>query len=349
MRDHGVSIAKGIAIILMVLGHARCPEAINSYLGMMRMPLFFFMSGYCFKEKYLDNSFPYMKRRVTGIYWPYLKWSLFFLMIHNLCFYANIYSDEYGFHGRTSILYTTSDYIQHAISIVTKMQGHERLLGGFWFLKSLFVGSFIFYVTRRVVHSPYISIPLLMALTVFLSFLNWKIPYFVIGARETLGALFLMVGHVYKTYNFKVHQNNYFVVLALVFVGIGSIYWPTTMRSFTYINVMPYALTSIIGTLALFKVGIFVANSTESLVFRFLDYVGRYTFNVLTWHFLSMKLVSLVIIYIYGLPIKQLAEFPVIESYAHEGWWMIYFIVGVSVPVAGTYIYHRVRVKTNKE
>lgn len=349
MRDHGVSIAKGIAIILMVLGHAQCPEAINSYLGMMRMPLFFFMSGYCFKEKYLDNSFPYMKRRVTGIYWPYLKWSLFFLMIHNLCFYANIYSDEYGFHGRTSILYTTSDYIQHAISIVTKMQGHERLLGGFWFLKSLFVGSFIFYVTRRVVHSPYISIPLLMALTVFLSFLNWKIPYFVIGARETLGALFLMVGHVYKTYNFKVHQNNYFVVLALVFVGIGSIYWPTTMRSFTYINVMPYALTSIIGTLALFKVGIFVANSTESLVFRFLDYVGRYTFNVLTWHFLSMKLVSLVIIYIYGLPIKQLAEFPVIESYAHEGWWMIYFIVGVSVPVAGTYIYHRVRVKTNKE
>jgi hypothetical protein len=112
---------------------------------------------------------------------------------------------------------------------------------------------------------------------------------------------------------------------------------------------MPYALTSIIGTLALFKVGIFVANSTESLVFRFLDYVGRYTFNVLTWHFLSMKLVSLVIIYIYGLPIKQLSEFPVIESYAHEGWWMIYFIVGVSVPVAGTYIYHRVRVKTNKE
>lgn len=343
MRDHSVSIAKGIAIILMVLGHARCPEVINIYLGMMRMPLFFFMSGYCFKEKYLDDSLPYMKRRVTGIYWPYLKWSLFFLLIHNLCFYTNIYSDEYGFRGRTSTLYTTSEFFRHAISIVTKMLGHEQLLGGFWFLKSLFVGSFIFYITRKVVRSPYISIPFLLGVTVLLSFMNWKIPYFAIGARETLGALFLMVGHVYKTYNFNLHHNNCFVAFAIVFVGIGSIYWHTTMLSFTYINVVPYALTSIIGTLALFKVGIYIADKTKSLAFRFLDYVGRYTFNVLTWHFLSMKVVSLAIIYIYGLPIKQLSEFPVIEQYATQGWWVFYLFIGVGIPVGGTYFYHTLR------
>jgi fucose 4-O-acetylase-like acetyltransferase len=307
---------------------------------MMHMLLFFFMSGYCFKEKYLEDSLPYIKRRVTGLYWPYLKWSLFFLLIHNLCFYANIYSHEYGFRGTTSTLYTPSDFLQHAISIVAKMQGHEQLLGGFWFLKSLFVGSFIFYVTRRFVRSPYISTPLLLVLTVFLSFMNWEIPYFAIGARETLGAFFLMVGHVYKTCHFNIHQNNCFLLFALVFVGIGSVYWHATMLSFTYINVVPYALTSIIGTLALFKVGIYIADKTKSLACRFLDYVGRYTFNVLTWHFLSMKVVSLAIIYIYGLPIKRLSEFPVIEQYATQGWWIVYLIIGVGVPVTGTYYYH---------
>jgi len=349
MRDNGVTISKGIAIILMVLGHAGCPTLINNYLGMIRMPLFFFMSGYCFKEKYLDIPYPYIKRRITGIYWPYLKWSLFFLIIHNLCVYVNIYSDEFGFHGRTSALYTTMDFLHHAISITTQMKGHEQLLGGFWFLKSLFFGSFIFYVTRRVVSSPYISIPFLLALTVFLSYMNWRIPYFAIGARETLGALFLMVGHVYKTFHINIHHNNYFVLFAIVFVGIGSYYWLTSMLSFTYINVVPYALTSIIGTLALFKVGIYIANIEGSSFSRFFNYVGGYTFNVLTWHFLSMKVVSLIIIHIYGLPIKQLSEFPVIESYAHNGWWIIYFIVGVSVPIAGTYIYHSVRVKNNNE
>jgi hypothetical protein len=119
------------------------------------------------------------------------------------------------------------------------------------------------------------------------------------------------------------------------------------MLSFTYINVVPYALTSIIGTLALFKVGIYIANKTESLVFRFLDYVGRYTFNVLTWHFISMKLVSLVIIYIYGLPIKQLSEFPVIDQYATQGWWIAYWFIGVGIPVGGTYYYHILREKLN--
>ena len=42
MRDLSVSIAKGIAIILMVMGHAGCPDTMNRCLGMMHMPLFFF-------------------------------------------------------------------------------------------------------------------------------------------------------------------------------------------------------------------------------------------------------------------------------------------------------------------
>ena len=129
MRDNSVTIAKGIAIMLMVLGHAECPSYLNTYLGMLRMPLFFFMSGYCFKEKYLDDARSYLKKRVTGIYWPYLKWSLFFLLIHNICFYTNIYSDEYGFLGKTSVLYSSPDFLSHAISIVTKMSGHEQLVG----------------------------------------------------------------------------------------------------------------------------------------------------------------------------------------------------------------------------
>lgn len=40
-RDNSVTIAKAIAIILMVMGHSGCPDGINHYLGMIRMPLFF--------------------------------------------------------------------------------------------------------------------------------------------------------------------------------------------------------------------------------------------------------------------------------------------------------------------
>ena len=51
MRDDKVTIAKGIGILLMVAAHAGIPDVISRFIVMFHMPLFFFMSGYCFKDK----------------------------------------------------------------------------------------------------------------------------------------------------------------------------------------------------------------------------------------------------------------------------------------------------------
>jgi len=344
MRDNSVTIAKGIAIILMVLAHTYFSKYGFILIYMFHMPLFFFMSGYCFKEKYLDDAQPYLKRRVSGIYWPYLKWSLFFLMIHNICFYTNIYSDEFGFRGKTSVLYSTSDFLSHGISIVTKMGGHEQLLGGYWFLKSLFVGSIIFLVCRKLLRkTPIVGVILLLIVTILLSYLGKKVPYFSIGSREFLAASLLFVGHLYKQYQLNWHRNICFVLSSILLVGVGTIFWPATMTSFSYWQVIPYAITSVMGTLAIFCLSYHLSLRNENSVVRFLVYVGGYTFNVLTWHFLAMKMVSLFIVYAYGLPIKQLSEFPVIEEYAHQGWWILYLCVGVGIPIWGTYGYHRLK------
>lgn len=342
MRDLSVSIAKGIAIILMVMGHAGCPDTVNSCLGMMRMPLFFFMSGYCFKEKYLSDAATYMKRRVTGIYWPYLKWSLFFLFIHNICFSVNIYSDEYGFLGKTSMLYSTADFLEHGKDIVTKMAGHEQLLGGFWFLKSLFVGSILFFATRKVV-SRFWGIASLLIIAILLSYFEWKMPYFRISSREFLASCFIYAGHLYKSYQLSWHKNLWFNFFAIIAVGIGCVYFPASMLSYKWWQVVPYALCALLGTLVIFNISCRISQYATNIGTKFLIYVGGYTFNVLTWHFLSMKLVSLLLIAIYGLPIKQLSEFPVIEKYAHQGWWILYLCVGVSIPVLWTYCYHRLK------
>jgi hypothetical protein len=117
------------------------------------------------------------------------------------------------------------------------------------------------------------------------------------------------------------------------------------MLKFTYINVVPYIISAVVGTLVIFHLGVWLVGKKETVISRFLVFTGNHTFNVLTWHFLSLKIVSLLLILLYGLPIKQLSEFPVIESYAREGWWIAYFIVGVSVPLVGTWLYHKLRVK----
>ena len=146
MRDKSISMTKGVAIILMVLVHARFSHYGDTFINMFHMPLFFFMSGYCFKESYLDSFRIFLWRRIKGAYWPFVKWGLLFLLLHNVFFYLNVYNGEYGFRGHVSHLYTIENYLDHAKNIVVSMSGSEQLLGGYWFLHSYFVAAIFSFV-----------------------------------------------------------------------------------------------------------------------------------------------------------------------------------------------------------
>ena len=61
MRDKNVSLAKGIAIALVVLIHSIPPGFTAGFFGMFAVSSFFFMSGYCFKDKYLDDTLAFVK------------------------------------------------------------------------------------------------------------------------------------------------------------------------------------------------------------------------------------------------------------------------------------------------
>ena len=60
-RDTVISICKGIAIILMVIGHADCPRDISIFLYEFHMPLFFMAAGYFFSLSYLNDEATFVK------------------------------------------------------------------------------------------------------------------------------------------------------------------------------------------------------------------------------------------------------------------------------------------------
>ena len=149
MRDESISIAKAIAILLMVLAHTYFSQYGNQWINMFHMPLFFFFAGYCFKDKYLMQPKMFLQKRIVGLYKPFVKWSIVFLLLHNVFFCLNIYNGEFGFKGNVSHIYIWKDFVVRLIHIVTRMSDNEQLLGGYWFLKSLFIGSILGYVTIR--------------------------------------------------------------------------------------------------------------------------------------------------------------------------------------------------------
>ncbi len=69
------------------------------------------------------------------------------------------------------------------------------------------------------------------------------------------------------------------------------------------------------------------------------NYIGNKTLYILTFHMLSFKIVSYIIIQAEGRPITDLSQFPVL---ADVGCWMwiFYTLVGVAVPLAIWELFH---------
>lgn len=139
MKDEGVTLTKAVGIILMVFAHAIDGHMITKPIALFHMPLFFIMSGFCFNDKNLENGKLYLWKKVKGIYLPYVKWCLLFLLMHNLFFHFHFFDTSY----------TILDYVKQLIKIVFLMRGEDVLLGGYWFLRTLFESLLVFWLIVR--------------------------------------------------------------------------------------------------------------------------------------------------------------------------------------------------------
>lgn len=335
--DNSVSFAKGIGIMLMVLGHTFFSVYGYAVIYMFHMPLFFFLSGYCFRKTHLDDFRNFAKKRISRIYIPFVKWGLVFLLLHNIFFHLNIYNDTFGFEGEVSQLYGVSDYLKKTFLIFFCLSGNEQLLGGYWFLHTMFFASFIFYGLLRL-KMPIVGGFVALLLSVLLYFKGIQVVNIYCGAKELFAVSCMMVGHLYKSYSMDkvVDKYSVYVIIACALLLIlGSVYWHGEMLDMKWTHTVPYFVSAIAGSILVLKLSkLFVdkIHWLSDLVTR----IGNKTIEILTWHFLCFKIVSLVIIVYYGLPIEHLAEFPVMRPYHIQGWWILYFVIGVAVPVVGT-------------
>ena len=85
-RDTTISICKALGIILMVITHSGSPGKLCAFAYEFHMPLFFITAGYFFSLRYLNDEATFIKKRIKGLYIPFIKWSVIFLIIHNSAF-----------------------------------------------------------------------------------------------------------------------------------------------------------------------------------------------------------------------------------------------------------------------
>lgn len=332
MRNSTIDIVKAICICLMVIGHSGCPEYLNRFIYMFHMPCFFFISGWLLKDKYITDLKKGVLNKIKGSYYPFVKWSLIFLVFHNLLTSLHIYENSYSWH----------DFLVKTVRILT-MTGSEQLLGGYWVLislcwASLFTLLYLHIFNRKWKIAP-IGIFIGIVGALLIAFFEQRLPIDLpqqLKEQTFLATAFYLSGYLF-------HKIDRFHKIPLV-AGIGLLLIPAFVAlygNWSMIHckgwlVIPYYFVALTGTLGIFSISGWLSQLKLSPLFI---YIGNKTLYILTFHFLSFKLVSWVYISIQGYPMENLTQFPVLSN-AGSYTWIIYSLVGVGLPLFIWKLFH---------
>lgn len=345
-RNNVISIAKGIAIILMVIGHAEAPELLTNFIYTFHMPLFFITAGYFFSTKYLSDPWTFCAKRFKGLYVPFVKWSILFLLLHNVFHHFGILNEQFGnWTGGVTHPYTLKTFVDRLVMIFTSMNGYDEFMAGaFWFFRGLLVASILFLVLFKLLDGhtrlkPTHAVMLIcvgaLAFTALRIGFGLKLRYIPNGGmREIWGLFFFGIGFLFRQYEPKIRQHwalflAYFSLLCVA----AWLHLSGMNNNGKMIDVLTLPLTGTIGFLAVHYASTLL-DRREGWLRNTLIFIGENTLYVFVFHIISFKLVSLLKIWWYGLDFAQIGCHMVIHYNNHSDlFWAIYSIAGVAVPL----------------
>lgn len=354
-RNTVISICKGLAIILMVVGHAEAPDLLTRVIYTFHMPLFFITAGYFFSARSAEDPWGFCARRFKGLYVPFLKWSLFFLVLHNILFHFGILNETYGnWTGGVTHPYSWHAVGSRLIKMLTGMAGYDEFLAGaFWFFRGLLVASVLFVALYRLVvgkgrvgHAQAATLICAgaLAFTAFRIVGGYKISVIPNGGmREIWGLFFFGIGVLYRHFESRVKESFWLFLLYFILIfGAGWLHLSGMNHRGTLRDIWSLPLTGTVGFLMVH----YAAKMLDRRHGRLRDmlvFVGDNTLYVLVFHILAYKAVSLIKIWHYGLEWGQMGCHMVIHDFRDDGYWILYSIAGVALPLLGVQAVRAIR------
>jgi len=254
-------LAKGVCILLVVLYHLQESYAVHlpsdRYLLLIRMPLYYFLSGFFFKE--YDGFISFTKKKVKRLLIPFLFF-YFFTSVLLPILATRFFGMSFQTGADWRLIYaflTFSDFPNIPL----------------WFLWALFLLNLLFYQ----LHSRCKSLLLLGVICLILSCTLGNFSPIALPAslnRMFDGLLFFYSGYVFKTlYANRFQEWYHAIIFILLFLIIG--FWNSENTIFLLIQ---HYLGGLLGICGL----VLVCRMIGSL--PYVSYVGRYSIMVLVTH-----------------------------------------------------------------
>lgn len=276
-RIEFIDLAKGVCILLVVLGHCGVDFAIPGFV-MMRMPLYFILSGLFFKDYggLLDLTI----KKINKIFIPFLF------------FYVIAYIPFYIFEA-----YKPGLIISDARGIFDVFNNRQFFNGPIWFLLTLFWVNIIFCIISLNIKREYARgmVTVLIGLCgitlgrydiflpCFLDVAMTALPYFYMG--YILKKTPLLFPNKYDRYNFLI------VIIGYLVTFIISTRSEKTYMSFHYNHMFGNILLNYIGSFTCVVSVLMLCKMIKHL--PIVSFCGRYSIILLCLHHLVYRPVKL--------------------------------------------------------
>ena len=299
-----IDVAKGIGIILVVLGHTYgIPAELLDIIYSFHMPLFFIISGYVYNwNKY--NSFGFGKivsdraKRYLIPFYYFAGINLALTLAFNFVF------------RHTPITFSTiKTYVLGTLYCYADMN-HMPNCSPIWFFMTLFIGGIIFWAIMKYSKKtrPIWMIMLLTTIYLLYLFVDFRLP---LNLAPTGAAVFFMyVGYLIKRYD----PLNHTWLIALIVVGVFASHLNETtvgMNENTYGTLLFFLIASICISIPVLILSKLFSNY-KNPVCKFLKWLGSNTVPVVAFNYFMRDLsteVYYLIPYIRNCPIHWISSF----------------------------------------
>lgn len=272
-RKRYLDVAKGMALILVIWGHAGMSiPGLGTAIIQFHMPLFFVVSGYLFKNTQgtIRNRIVKKAKRLLV---PYFIFSVVYL----------------SFGVIKSFLLHQSVNVAELISLLFYLNGNVVRIGTpMWFLPVLFFTDVIYTLIKKTENKYTIIICIVLAVVAF----EWM-PILPFGLRiSCIGLFFFMIGNCSKSLvdYFEGNRSLSVVVgIALLVLEFAFAQYNPGVNLYRYsfgVSWVRYILLAVIGAFGL----IFIGGGIESN--KILEWISKQSLFILSTHFIIIMLID---------------------------------------------------------
>ncbi len=247
-----VDLFRGVGILLMIIGHVGFWGDFSYFSHAFHMPMFFFVTGYFWKQ---DKLTTFLTKKTRSLLGPYFVWTLF-----HFCIWIFI---------RTDSDQSIGEALYHIFFINTT----QIPLVGIWFLTALFWASVIYYFVDLGIKNIKVKALVMACIGIAGNIMPGIYPSRLPWALDAamVGSVFIFLGVYFRDYHpMKIDFLNiklkYIIPLACIITFVIFLNSEVNMRTGSYGIIPLFWLNSIVSIIVLWN------------LCRFIDGIKKYPF-----------------------------------------------------------------------